>query len=99
MHSLFNSFINKIILFTLIIVGFKWAISFAYFPHEDLSLKVILESITSGYFHYVKVLSDLIVRYYYNPGRIQASLKEDPYIIEAKKILNNSDHYFKILSP
>lgn len=45
------------------------------------------------------ILSDLIVRYYYNPGRIQASLKEDPYIIEAKKILNNSDHYFKILSP
>ena len=58
MQSLFNNFINKIILFTLIIVGFKWAISFAYFPYEDLTLKVISESMTAGYFHYVKVLSD-----------------------------------------
>ena len=67
MHSLFNSFINKIILFTLIIVGFKWAISFAYFPHEDLTLKVISESITVGYFHYVKVLSDFDFIRNYSP--------------------------------
>ena len=67
MQFLSNSFRNKIILFTLILVGSKWIISFAYFPHEDLTLRVISESMTKGYFHYVKVLSDLDFVRNYSP--------------------------------
>ena len=68
MQFLSNSFRNKIILFTLIIVGSKWIISFAYFPHEDLSLRIIFEAMTKGYFHYVKVLSDLDFVRNYSPN-------------------------------
>jgi len=68
MQFLSNSFRNKIILFTLIIVGSKWIISFAYFPHEDLSLRIISEAMTKGYFHYVKVLSDLDFVRNYSPN-------------------------------
>ncbi|MBH75909.1 MAG: peptidase S41 [Flavobacteriales bacterium] len=44
------------------------------------------------------ILSDIIVRYYYNEGRIESSLKEDAAILDAIKILNDTKAYNKILN-
>jgi len=43
------------------------------------------------------LLSDLIVRYYYNAGRIEASLKKDKAIIKSLEILDDEKWYQKIL--
>ncbi|MDL2309349.1 peptidase S41, partial [Bacteroidales bacterium OttesenSCG-928-C03] len=42
--------------------------------------------------------SEIVVRYYYNKGRIINMLSYDPDIIEAKKVLHDSARYKKILS-
>ena len=44
------------------------------------------------------ILQDLIVRYYYNEGRIKSSLKEDKAILNAINILNDTKEYNKILN-
>ena len=44
------------------------------------------------------ILSDIVVRYYYNEGRIEALLKDDPAISNAKNILNDPKTYNKILN-
>ena len=44
------------------------------------------------------ILSDIVVRYYYNEGRIEALLKDDPAISNAKNILNDPKAYNKILN-
>ena len=43
------------------------------------------------------ILSDLVVRYYYNSGRIESSLKDDNAIIKSLEILNNENWYNEIL--
>ena len=44
------------------------------------------------------ILQDIIVRYYYNEGRIKSSLKEDKAILNAINILNDTKEYNKILN-
>ena len=44
------------------------------------------------------MLEDIIVRYYYNEGRIKSSLKEDKAILNAINILNDTKEYNKILN-
>ncbi len=44
------------------------------------------------------ILSDIVVRYYYNKGRIETLLKDDPAISKAKNILNDPKAYNKILN-
>ena len=44
------------------------------------------------------ILEDIIVRYYYNEGRIKSSLKEDKAILNAINILNDTKEYNKILN-
>ena len=44
------------------------------------------------------ILADIIVRYYYNEGRIESSLKEDKAILNAINILNDTKAYNKILN-
>ena len=41
---------------------------------------------------------EIIGRYYYQKGRIKQSLKSDPYILEAIKILNDNSRYNNILN-
>ena len=40
---------------------------------------------------------EIIGRYYYQKGRIEHSLLDDPFILESVKILNDSDRYKSIL--
>jgi carboxyl-terminal processing protease len=42
--------------------------------------------------------NEIISRYYYQNGRIELSLGNDPFILEAKKVLNDKDSYNGILS-
>lgn len=42
---------------------------------------------------------ELMLRYYYQEGKIRSSLKYDPDIEEAKTILNNPERYREILQP
>jgi len=44
------------------------------------------------------ILEDIIVRYYYNEGRIKSSLREDKAILNAINILNDKKEYNKILN-
>ena len=44
------------------------------------------------------ILQDIIVRYYYNEGRIKSSLKEDKAVLNAINILNDTKEYNKILN-
>ena len=44
------------------------------------------------------ILEDIVVRYYYNEGRIKSSLVEDKAILNAINILNNTKAYNKILN-
>ena len=44
------------------------------------------------------MLQDILVRYYYNEGRIKSSLKEDKAILNAINILNDTKEYNKILN-
>lgn len=47
----------------------------------------------------VSILEDEIIgRYYFNSGRIAHSLDDDPYIVEAIKILNDQSRYNSILN-
>lgn len=57
MTTLKNKFFFLIIISTILFFS-KWGISFILFPNEDITLRVINESLTDSYFHYVKVLSD-----------------------------------------
>ncbi len=42
--------------------------------------------------------NEIISRYFFQKGRIQASLKDDPYILKATNILSDSLNYSKILN-
>ena len=44
------------------------------------------------------ILSELMARYYYQEGRVIASLADDPVLKEAISVLNDSDRYEAILS-
>jgi carboxyl-terminal processing protease len=43
--------------------------------------------------------ANLITRSFYQAGKIEYSLKDDPYILEALSILNNEKEYNEILTP
>ena len=43
--------------------------------------------------------NEIVSRFYYQKGRVEASLKNDPYILKAKKVLGNIEEYHKILNP
>ncbi len=43
------------------------------------------------------IRDEMMTRYYYQKGRIEASLAADPEIIRAKEILDNPEHYSGIL--
>ena len=45
------------------------------------------------------LLGNLITREFYEAGRIEHSLQDDPYIEEALRILDNKEEYHQILSP
>ena len=42
--------------------------------------------------------NEIISRFFFQKGRVEASLKNDPYIIKAKNILSDSLKYNKILN-
>jgi carboxyl-terminal processing protease len=42
--------------------------------------------------------NEIVSRYYYQNGRVEASLKNDPYMKEAKEILQNQGRYKSILA-
>ena len=43
--------------------------------------------------------NEIIARYFYQKGRVEASLKKDPYILKAVSVFNDLDLYKKILNP
>ena len=43
--------------------------------------------------------NEIIARYFYQKGRVEASLKKDPYILKAVSVFNDLDLYNKILNP
>ena len=45
------------------------------------------------------IANEIVVRYYYQKGRIRHSLQFDPEIKVAKEVLLDSDRYKKILTP
>jgi carboxyl-terminal processing protease len=61
-------------------------------PSKERDLQKFKEEI-------IEILEDEIVgRYYYQTGRIEKSLKDDPFILEAVKILNDQARYKQILN-
>jgi carboxyl-terminal processing protease len=60
-------------------------------PDKNEDLKRFKEEIT--WF----LENEIISRYYYEDGRIEMSLVNDPFIIEAKKILDDKEKYDAIL--
>ena len=42
--------------------------------------------------------NEIVARYYYQNGRVEASLKNDPYMKEAKEVLQNQGRYKSILA-
>ena len=42
--------------------------------------------------------NEIVSRYYYQNGRVEASLKNDPYMKEAKEVLHNQGRYKSILA-
>jgi carboxyl-terminal processing protease len=42
--------------------------------------------------------NEIVSRYYYQNGRVEASLKSDPYMKEAKEVLQNQSRYKNILA-
>ena len=42
--------------------------------------------------------NEIVSRYYYQNGRVEASLKNDPYMKEAKEVLKNQVRYKSILA-
>jgi len=42
--------------------------------------------------------SEIVTRYYHQKGRIEATLDDDPFVMEAAKVLNNPAQYNKILA-
>jgi carboxyl-terminal processing protease len=60
-------------------------------PDKNEDLKRFKEEIT--WF----LENEIISRYYYEDGRIEMSLVNDPFIIEAKKILDDKAKYDAIL--
>jgi len=42
--------------------------------------------------------NEIVSRYYYQNGRVEASLKDDPYMKEAKEVLQNQGRYKSILA-
>ena len=51
--------ISLIFITSLILFSIKWIISIVNFPNEEITIKIISESLSDSYFHYVKVLSEL----------------------------------------
>lgn len=45
------------------------------------------------------LLLDIVSRYYYQSGRIEASLSEDEFVAKSIKVLHDDVEYFEILSP
>lgn len=45
------------------------------------------------------LLREIVDRYYFRRGEIQASLRHDPAMAEATRLLNNPDEYRRLLSP
>ncbi len=43
--------------------------------------------------------NEIISRYFYQTGRVEASLKNDPYVLKAISILGDLNKYHKILNP
>jgi carboxyl-terminal processing protease len=43
--------------------------------------------------------NEIIARYFYQKGRVEASLKKDPYILKAVSVFNDPTRYNKILNP
>jgi carboxyl-terminal processing protease len=41
---------------------------------------------------------EIASRYYYQNGRLEASLKDDPEVIKAIEVLNNQEEYYKSLN-
>ena len=46
-----------------------------------------------------RIMGNILTRKFYDTGRIQNELNDDPYINEAIQLLNNPEDYLKILSP
>ncbi len=44
------------------------------------------------------LLLEIVPRYYYQQGRVEASLSEDKFIYKAKKVLNDKNYYHEILA-
>jgi len=42
--------------------------------------------------------SEIVTRYHHQKGRIEATLDDDPFVMEAAKVLNNTAQYNKILA-
>ncbi len=42
---------------------------------------------------------EILVRYYYNRGRLEGSLADDPDVLKAAEVLSNPEEYNKILNP
>ena len=59
-----------------------------------------LESDLQRYKDEIKVLieNEIVSRYYYQRGKVEASLKHDKYVKEAQNVLNNKEKYQSILS-
>jgi len=43
--------------------------------------------------------NEIISRYFYQKGRVEASLKKDPYILKSLSVFNDLDQYNRILNP
>ena len=54
-----NKKVFFLILISIVLFSSKWLSSLVIFPNEDITFRIILESLTDSYFHYVKVFSDL----------------------------------------
>jgi len=78
-----------------------------YFDGAEQEYKALVEKLTPNKSNdLIKFKQDIvedleyeiISRYYYQDGRIELSLKKDPFVKKAKKILNSSSEYADILS-
>ncbi|MCT4581749.1 MAG: S41 family peptidase [Flavobacteriales bacterium] len=78
-----------------------------YFNESESEFKLLLEKLTPNlendlirYQEEIKELleNEIVSRYYFQKGRVEASLKHDTYIDKALDILNNNERYEQILT-
>ena len=50
--------IKTIFIVSIILFSSKWIISILYFPNENILFRIIADSVSDSYFHYVKTLSE-----------------------------------------